>query len=342
MSSSLRHAFSYLALFSLVVSLTGCLEDDKPADADAGASGSSGASGTGGGSTGGTSGTSGTSGTGGTSAGGTGGGGTGGTSTGGGGTGGTTGGTGGGGTGGGGTGGTGAIDPGTCSRPDGMPAVTLTYDDALNSQLTTAAPSLRAHGLKATFFVTDVRSNPAPWAALRNDGHELAAHTFIHPCPKVNTWVAPGNANEDYDDARMATELDQSIAMLEMLGQPPPYTFAYPCGITWIGEDQHSYIPLIQQRFTAARGTSPGQIQAGVNLYNVPTTFSTGTGDALIALAEAAKANGTWVVYGFHGIGADSNVIDASYHEALLTYLDEQSDAIYVATFGELAACFTP
>jgi peptidoglycan/xylan/chitin deacetylase (PgdA/CDA1 family) len=244
----------------------------------------------------------------------------------------------------GGSGGSGGTSGGatvTCSRPDGMPAVTLTYDDALPSQLTTAAPSLRMHGLKATFFPTDVRSNPAPWAALRDDGHELASHTFIHPCPKSNTWVAPGNANEDYDDARMATELDETIAMLEMLGQPPPYTFAYPCGITWIGEDQHSYIPLVQERFTAARGTSPGQIQAGVNLYNVPATFSTGTGDQLIAIAEAAKTNGTWVVYGFHGIGADSNAIAADAHEALLQYLDDQSDSFYIATFGELAACFT-
>jgi peptidoglycan/xylan/chitin deacetylase (PgdA/CDA1 family) len=245
-------------------------------------------------------------------------------------------------TGGSGTGGTGAIDPGTCSRPDGMPAVTLTYDDALPSQLATAAPSLRAHGLKATFFVTDVRSNPTPWAALREDGHELASHTFLHPCPKVNTWVTPGNANEDYDAARMSTELDNTIAMLEMLGQPPPYTFAYPCGITWIGEAQESYIPLIQQRFTAARGTSPAQIPDSVNLFNVPATFSTGTGDSLIAIAESVKANGTWIVYGFHGIGADSNVIAADAHEALLTYLDEQSESIYIATFGELAACFTP
>ena len=239
----------------------------------------------------------------------------------------------------GGTGGGGAV---ACARPEGMPAVTLTYDDALASQLTTAAPALKTHGLTATFFVTDVRANPTPWSALRADGHELASHTFKHPCPKVNTWVAPGNANEDYDAARMTTELDEGIAMLQMLGQPPPYTFAYPCGITWMGEDHQSYVPLIQERFSAARGVSPGPVRPGIDLYNVPATFSTGTGDALIAIAEQAKAQGTWVVYGFHGIGADSNVIAADAHEALLAYLDEQSEALYIATFGELAACLTP
>jgi peptidoglycan/xylan/chitin deacetylase (PgdA/CDA1 family) len=223
-----------------------------------------------------------------------------------------------------------------------MPAVTLTYDDALPTQLSTVAPALAAHGLKATFFITDVRSNQAPWAALRNDGHELASHTFKHPCPKSNTWVAPGNANEDYDAARMTAELDESIALLAALGQPPPYTFAYPCGITWIGEAQESYIPLIQARFAAARGVASGLVAPGVNLSNVPATFSTGDAAALIAIADGAKASGAWVVFGFHGVGGDSNAIAAEPHEALLAYLDENRSQFHVATFGELAACFQP
>lgn len=229
-----------------------------------------------------------------------------------------------------------------CARPAGMPAVTLTYDDALPTQLTTVAPALAAHGLKATFFITDVRSNQTPWAALRSDGHELASHTFKHPCPKSNTWVAPGNANEDYDAARMTTELDESIAMLAALGQPPPYTFAYPCGITWIGEAQESYIPLIEARFAAARGVASGLVGPGVDLSNVPATFSTGDAAALIAIADGAKASGAWVVFGFHGVGGDSNAIAAEPHEALLAYLDENRSQFYVATFGELSACFQP
>ena len=59
-------------------------------------------------------------------------------------------------------------------------------------------------------------------------------------------------------------------------------------------------------------------------------------------MAEQAKSSSTWIVYGFHGIGGDSNAIAADAHEALLAYLDQQqqSQAIYIATFGELAACF--
>jgi hypothetical protein len=156
----------------------------------------------------------------------------------------------------------------------------------------------------------------------------------------VNTWVTPGNANEDYDLARMGTELDQSLALLASLGQKPPYTFAYPCGVTWLGEAQESYVSLIQPRFSAARGVTPGDAQTGVSLYEVPATFSMGTGDELIAIAEQAKARKTWVVYGFHGIGGDSNITPADAHEALLTYLDEQRASFHIATFRELAACF--
>jgi peptidoglycan-N-acetylglucosamine deacetylase len=229
----------------------------------------------------------------------------------------------------------------TCQRPAGMAAVSLTYDDALGSHLATAAPALKAHGLKATFFVTDVRGVTAGWAALKADGHELGAHTFKHPCPKSNTWVAPGDANEDYDVARMTTELDEQVALLKEMGQEAPFTFAYPCGIDWIGADHQSYAPLVAERFSAARGVAPGLVKPGVNLANVPATFSTGTAEQLIALADSAKAGGAWVVFGFHGVGGDHTPVTAEAHEALLAYLDEHKSELYVGTFGELASCMS-
>ncbi len=223
-----------------------------------------------------------------------------------------------------------------------MPAVTLTYDDSLVSHLTTVGPALAAHDLKGTFFVMDVRANKAQWAALRTAGHELGSHTFKHPCPKANSFVPPGDANEDYDAARMGTELDHSIALLKELGQTAPFTFAYPCGVDWIGEAQQSYVPLVEARFSAARGVSPGLVKPGVDLSNVPATFTTGNAAELIALADSAKSGGAWVVFGFHGVGGDHTPVAADAHEALLAYLDEHRSEIYVGTFGELAACFGP
>jgi peptidoglycan/xylan/chitin deacetylase (PgdA/CDA1 family) len=241
-----------------------------------------------------------------------------------------------------GTAGAAAMPSAACQRPAGMPAVSLTYDDSLDSDISNAAPALAKHQLKATFFVMDVRGDTAPWAALRAQGHELGSHTFKHPCPKVNTWVAPGDANEDYDLTRMTTELDDSITMLKSMGQTAPFTFAYPCGVDWVGEDHQSYVPLIQARFAAARGVVPGVVKPGAKLTNVPATFSTADAAALIAIADGAISGGGWVVFGFHGVGADHTPVTLEAHEALLAHLDDHRGEIYVGTFGELAACLAP
>jgi peptidoglycan/xylan/chitin deacetylase (PgdA/CDA1 family) len=225
-----------------------------------------------------------------------------------------------------------------CDWPEGQAAVSLTYDDSMPTQLSTAAPALAEHGLRATFFLTDVRTNQAPWKALLSEGHELAAHTFNHPCPAA-AWVTPGNAAEDYDLARMETELDEQVALLKEMGQPEPLSYAYPCGISWVGDASQSYVPLVQERFHAARGVNSTMAGLSPDMSNVPAYFLSGTGEELIAKVEAAQAAGSWVVFGFHGIGGDWEITPTESHEALLQYLDDESENIYVAPFGEVAQC---
>ena len=225
-----------------------------------------------------------------------------------------------------------------CAWPEGQAAVSLTYDDAMPTQLSTAVPALKAHGLTASFFITDVRGNMAPWKALLDDGHELAAHTFNHPCPAA-AWVPEGDASEDYDLARMETELDEQVVMLRELGQPEPFTFAYPCGVDWVGAAKESYVPLLEERFLASRGVMGSLAGRTPEWTNVPSFFLSGTADAMIAQVDAAKAAGSWVVFGFHGIGGDWEITPAESHEALLQYLDDQSDEIYIAPFRDVVQC---
>jgi len=63
-------------------------------------------------------------------------------------------------------------------------AVSLTYDDALNSQLDNAVPQLEARGLRGTFFLTEenIGDRLADWQAVARAGHEIADHTVHHPC----------------------------------------------------------------------------------------------------------------------------------------------------------------
>lgn len=220
-----------------------------------------------------------------------------------------------------------------------LPIVSLTYDDSLPTQLSTVAPALKAHHLRATFFLTDVRSDKTRWAELKSDGHELAAHTFNHPCPRAMSWVQRGNASEDYDQKRMAMELDANIDELRELGQIAPFSFAYPCGVKWLGEAHESYEALIKARFAGARGAVPDVITTLRDGFDVPATFLSGSGSQLVQAAQQAQLQNGWVVFGFHGVGGDSNPVSADAHEALLAFLEQAARGIQVLPFGEALAC---
>jgi peptidoglycan/xylan/chitin deacetylase (PgdA/CDA1 family) len=227
---------------------------------------------------------------------------------------------------------------GECDPTGATAMVSLTYDDALPSQMVNAVPALEAHELTATFFLTNVTIGQSTWGALKQKGHELGAHTLVHPCPKAD-WVAPGNSSQEFDLARMEEELDGNIEQLKAMGQAEPFTFAYPCGVDWVGDPQESYVDLVKARFSAARGVVPGVITALTDEYHVPSSFLTGTADSLKALVDQAKAKKGWVVFGFHGVGGDHSMVQTADHEALLAYLEEQGSDVRVLPFGPAVEC---
>ena len=223
--------------------------------------------------------------------------------------------------------------------------VTLTYDDGIQSQIDHALPQLKKSGLKGTFFFADKAQGV--WSQdevdrVRDEGHELAAHTINHPCSRSFDWVKSGNALEDYDDARMSKELDENLSNLVRNGsRKDDTTFAYPCGSTFIDEDKHSYIPLVKERFSAARGTDGGIEFPGtgpIDLFNVKTIagHQSDTQFRLNQLDTARQKNG-WLVFMFHGVGGDYLTISAEDHKELLRTIT-QDDSVWVATFQEAAA----
>jgi peptidoglycan/xylan/chitin deacetylase (PgdA/CDA1 family) len=223
--------------------------------------------------------------------------------------------------------------------------VTLTYDDGIQSQIDHALPQLKQAGFKGTFFFAG--SAKGAWSQdevdrVHNEGHELAAHTINHPCSRSFDWVKPGNALEDYDDARMSKELDENLSHLERNGaREDAPTFAYPCGSTFIDEDKHSYIPLVKERFTAARGTNGGiefPIRGAIDLFNVKTIAGNqGNPQFRLDQIDKARQENGWLVFMFHGVGGDYLAISAEDHKELLRSL-KQDESAWVATFQEAAA----
>ena len=63
-------------------------------------------------------------------------------------------------------------------------AVSLSYDDAIDSQLDNAIPALNSYGFKASFYLTlaspTLLNRLAEWRSAASPGHELGKHTIYH------------------------------------------------------------------------------------------------------------------------------------------------------------------
>jgi peptidoglycan/xylan/chitin deacetylase (PgdA/CDA1 family) len=229
----------------------------------------------------------------------------------------------------------GAVDPEPaarpathCSWPNGAKAAaSLTYDDALPSQLRFAVPVLARYELEATFFLSGARI--ADFTEQAKSGHELGSHTVTHPC---NADLA------ELTLADMALELDAGRAAV---GGDGKTTFAYPCGQAQVAGGA-SYVPLVKERFAAARGVGAAVADPGsVDLFSVPALFppSSSDGSDVIAFVERAAASGGWAVLGFHGIGEQGEYLQLSLaaHDRIAAYLAEHRAEIWTAPFGEVA-----
>src|SRR5471032_863809 len=100
-------------------------------------------------------------------------------------------------------------------------AVSLAYDDALDSQLDIAIPALDRAGLKGSFYLQ--LSNPAvdkrmaEWRAAARNGHELGNHSLFHQCSRRapgHEWVQP---QRDLDTTSVAQMQDQVMLGNTML-----------------------------------------------------------------------------------------------------------------------------
>jgi len=222
--------------------------------------------------------------------------------------------------------------------------ISLTYDDALDSQLKHAGPALARHKFKGTFYISDrgmeLRAQPQPWIKLRKAGHEFAAHTLLHPCPHAAIWNPQGVANPDVDEFWMRHDMRENIDFIRILGESrPEISFAYPCGVTWLGRPRRSYVPLARELFCASRGVKHGyEDPSHPDLDESKCIDASGkSGVELIRAASHAIEHGLWAIYMFHGVGGDHLSVTAQAHQQLLAFLAAQGKKAVVAPYGDLA-----
>ena len=188
-------------------------------------------------------------------------------------------------------------------------AVSVTYDDGLNSQLDYALPELDRRGLKATFFLTEqnVREGRrlTEWERAAAEGHEVANHTVTHPCALQH--LTPETFGQD-EIAGMEGFLDANF------GVERTRAFAYPCGYLGLGrgdrrERYARYRQVLERdgmvcaRTTAGRPNRPDQVvRDRFNLHGFePTDEADMVAPARRYLAETL-GDGAWAILVFHEV----------------------------------------
>lgn len=193
--------------------------------------------------------------------------------------------------------------------PDGaVSAVSLSFDDARGSQLE-GVRILDEHDLRATFYVLPdgVERAPERWRQIAAAGHEIGNHTRTHPCAESYEF-SRHNALEDKDLPDIAADIDTASAAIEQVFTTRPLTFAYPCGQDYVGRgaQRRSYVPLVTDRFVAARGygDQTGNDPRRRDLSRLRAYAIDELDERnLDAIVDAGIAAGEWVIMAGHEIG---------------------------------------
>ena len=231
--------------------------------------------------------------------------------------------------------------------------ICLTYDDGLETQLSTVIPQLDSAGLKATFFLNSIQGSSQSdvigqtpeavlgWSNAAKNGHELANHTLFHPCPEKLGW-AKTVAIDSYTIDKIIKEISSQNTILSLLDpKRKTRSFAFPCNNVFIAGTDYSKVIKDKGlvKFGRAGGDSNSVITdfKHLNTMQVPSwhVWTETSLKELISFAEKVKKAGGMGVYQFHGVGGQVFKISSETHKAFLEYLKMHQDDYWVTTFSE-------
>lgn len=228
-------------------------------------------------------------------------------------------------------------------------AISLTFDDAKLSQPDYGIPVLNQYGVKGTFYVRGdngrVPNRLQQWKNAIATGHEIGNHSVTHPCSGNAPWIGDTDqALENYTLDKIDAELKQANATIYNYLGVTPISFAYPCGLDFVGrgEDRQSYVPVVARNFLSGRGyrneamNQPGFVDlAFVHSFGVdPMTYS-----EMIAEMEKAITDHAWVIFTAHDTNssnADRGLTTGNLAK-ICQWLNQNSNRIWCAPVGTVA-----
>jgi hypothetical protein len=236
-----------------------------------------------------------------------------------------------------------------CPWPNGgQGAVSLTFDDGLESQLKRAIPLLEERGLRGTFYLNprgpDYAETLAPWQAVAEAGHEIGNHSLGHTCSRNFAFHrgARGLETMTLDDME-ADVVEAERRLQEVLPRDTLRSFCYPCYMTHVGEGltQQSYVPVVAKHFVAGRaageyGFANHPFNADLHcLAAIPAERM--PGPEMVGLVERAARQGRWAIFAFHSIdGGRLGVAEFDFVE-LLDHLAPMRDRLWTAPVADVA-----
>ena len=223
-------------------------------------------------------------------------------------------------------------------------AISLSFDDARESQVIVGTKLLDQYGVKATFFVvpSTVQRQLEGWKKAVASGHEIGNHSLTHPCMENFDW-SRNNALENYSLKTMQKNLSECNKQIEELLGVRPEVFAYPCGQKYIGRGTKtkSYVPIVSKMFLAGRGwldEAPNNPRY-CNFAQLTGVEMDGKNfDQVLPLIEAAKKTGKWLLLAGHEMGEEGQqTTRLSMLKQLAEYVNDPANGIWIAPVGTIA-----
>jgi peptidoglycan/xylan/chitin deacetylase (PgdA/CDA1 family) len=230
---------------------------------------------------------------------------------------------------------------------DRAAAISLTFDDAMDTQLDNAAPILKRHGLQGTFFAITGRSSSwlkriDDWQRIAAEGNEIGSHTVNHPCLLKQIKIH----SQDYTSEMMLREIRDSCQdIVNRLGVHRGLTFAYPCGDMSFGppaqqaRNQARYLEYVAEYCIGARTYNSWApvVPEDLNPLTIPVLGWTVGRDfpSLLATMDPVRQGHYWGVFVFHGVGGQWLSVKSQTFDELASYLAGHRE-IWTATFGDV------
>jgi oligosaccharide reducing-end xylanase len=205
-------------------------------------------------------------------------------------------------------------------------AVSFTFDDNTENQLTVAQPMFDKFNFHMTMFVVVdwLGDKLANYSGPFKAGHEIASHSISHSNPMKVNELGPSQA-----------------AIKKSVPGEMAVTIAYPnCPSPGDNEVKKNYIAG-----RICNGSPNGKTPSNFMQISSTIVGSSGvnTTQGLVDIAKQATSQEGWNVYLLHGMSpvnqGESNYSQTSPQalQGCLEYLDKNRDKVWVETFGNVA-----